>query len=88
MKRLPRGFTLLEVMITIAILAIALGIGVPSFIDFMRNSRLSGTANDLLADLNFARSESIKRHVPVTLCASSDPLAASPASAATNTTSF
>jgi type IV fimbrial biogenesis protein FimT len=88
MKRLPRGFTLLELMITIALVAIVLGLGVPSFIDFMRNSRLAGTANDLLADLNLARTEAIKRHVPVTLCASGDPLAASPACAATDSTSF
>jgi type IV fimbrial biogenesis protein FimT len=42
----------------------------------------------MLADLNFARSEAIKRHVPVTLCASADPLATTPVCTANDATSF
>ncbi len=68
MKAKQSGFTLIELMFTIVVLAVLLGIGVPNFRDFIRNSRLSTAANDLLADLNLARSESVKRRVVVTLC--------------------
>ena len=69
MKAKSAGFTLLEIMLVIALLAILLGLGAPSFTEFMRNSRITGKANDLLAGLNLARTEAIKRHVPVTVCA-------------------
>jgi type IV fimbrial biogenesis protein FimT len=66
------GFTLVEMMFTIILLAVLLGIGVPNFIDFVRNSRMAAAANDIIADYNFARSEAVKRRVPVTLCRSTD----------------
>lgn len=68
MKAKQRGFTLLEMIIAIALLAVLLGFGLPNFRDFIRNARMAAAANDLLADMNFARSEAIKRRVPVTLC--------------------
>jgi type IV fimbrial biogenesis protein FimT len=67
-----RGFTLLELMLAVALLAIVLGFGLPNFRDFIRNSRMAAAANDVIADVNLARSESIKRRVPVTLCKSAD----------------
>lgn len=72
MKDHSSGFTLLEFMLTIAILAIIVSIGVPNFRDFVRNSRIAGAANDIITDFNLARSEAVKRHVPVTLCKSQD----------------
>ena len=78
MKAKSAGFTLLEIMLVIALLAILLGLGAPSFTEFMRNSRITGKANDLLAGLNLARTEAIKRHVPVTVCATSDAAAVAP----------
>ena len=72
MKAKQAGFTLIELMFTIFVLAVLLGIGVPNFRDFVRNSRMTAAANDLLADLNFARSEAVKRRAPVTLCKSTD----------------
>jgi type IV fimbrial biogenesis protein FimT len=72
MKAKNSGFTLIELMFTIVVLAILLGIGVPNFRDFIRNSRITAAANDLLADLNLARSESVKRRIPVTLCKSAN----------------
>jgi type IV fimbrial biogenesis protein FimT len=68
MKAKQSGFTLLEMMIAIALLAALLSFGLPNFRDFVRNARMAAAANDLLADMNFARSEAIKRRVPVTLC--------------------
>jgi len=78
MKAKSAGFTLLEIMIVIALLAVLIGLAAPSFGDFIRNSRLTGKANDMLAGLNLARTEAIKRHAPVTLCASDDALAETP----------
>jgi type IV fimbrial biogenesis protein FimT len=88
MKARQSGFTLIELMVTIALVALILGLGVPSFVEFSRNNRMTGAANDLLADLNLARTESVKRHVAVTVCASNDPMAATPACAGTAVTSF
>ena len=70
MKAKQTGFTLIELMFTIVVLAVLLGIGVPNFRDFIRNSRMTAAANDLLADINLARSEAVKRRARVTLCKS------------------
>lgn len=67
-----RGFTLIELMISIAILAILLGIAVPSFNDAALGSKLGSHANKLVASAYVARSEAIKRNVSVTLCASAN----------------
>jgi type IV fimbrial biogenesis protein FimT len=69
---IPRGFTLVELMVTLFVLAILLGIAVPSFRDAAVGSRVSSYANDLVASVHLARSEAIKRNDAVTLCASSD----------------
>jgi type IV fimbrial biogenesis protein FimT len=67
-----RGFTLVELMVTLLVLAILLGLAVPSFRDASLSSRLTGYANDLVAGVQIARSEAIKRNATVTLCASED----------------
>jgi type IV fimbrial biogenesis protein FimT len=69
---IPRGFTLIELMVTIMVLAVLLGLGVPSFREAALSSRVTSYANDLVASVQLARSEAIKRNAPVTLCASSD----------------
>lgn len=69
-KRCPRGLTLIELMVTIAVLAIVLAIGVPSFQGAMNSSRLSSAANELTSALHLARSEAIKRNRTVLLCRS------------------
>jgi type IV fimbrial biogenesis protein FimT len=74
MKRGQTGFTLLELMLVVVLAGILLGIGVPAMGNFIRNARLTGAANDVMAGLHFTRSEAIKRRVPVTLCTSTDPL--------------
>jgi type IV fimbrial biogenesis protein FimT len=80
------GFTLIEAMFTIVVLAVLLSIGIPNLRDFLRNSRMTGYANDMLADINLARTEAIKRRALVTVCASANPTATSPTCAATNST--
>jgi len=69
---LQRGLSLIELLVTMSIAVILLTIGVPSFIDLMASSKATSYANDLLADLNYARSEAITRGVRVTVCHSSD----------------
>ena len=66
------GLTLIELLVTIAILAILLAIAVPNFIKFLQNSRLVGQTKDLVTALNYARSEAIKRGVRVSVCSRLD----------------
>lgn len=56
-----RGFTLIELMVTVAIIAIAMMIAVPNMSAFQRNAELASTTNTLLASINTARSEAMKR---------------------------
>ncbi len=61
------GFTLVELMVTVAVLAILLGIAIPSFQGTLDKRRLTGAAEQLYADLQYARSEAIKRNTTVRL---------------------
>lgn len=70
MKANSAGFTLLEMMLVVTLLAVILGFGLPNFREFIRNSRMTAATNDIVTDFNLARSESVKRRVPVTLCKS------------------
>jgi type IV fimbrial biogenesis protein FimT len=62
------GFTILELMIAVAVLGILLGIGVPSFQGIMRQNRLAAQTNELLAAAAMARSEAVKRGTTVSIC--------------------
>ena len=64
------GFTLLELMISIAVLGVLLGIAIPSFQTMILNSRLTTQANQVITALNYARSEAVKRGSPATVCSS------------------
>lgn len=66
------GFSLLELIVTVAILAIALGVAAPSLRDAVLNTRMTAQANDFMADLAVARSEAVKRSVSVFMCTSSN----------------
>src|SRR5688572_9547660 len=65
------GFTLIEMMIVISLIAILMAIAVPSFRDASLSSQLRSTANELVAGAMLARSEAIKRNAIVTMCVSS-----------------
>ncbi len=67
MKTQP-GFTLIELMTTLAVLAVLLGIAVPSFQSLVRENRSTSLTNDLVAGLQVSRSEALKRRSDITLC--------------------
>ena len=68
MKR--NGFTLIELMVTIAMVAILLTVGVPSMRDLILNNDLTATTNTWVSSLNIARSEAIKQGRNATICVS------------------
>lgn len=66
------GFTLIELMVTLAIALILIMAGIPSFNELIRDNQTAGQANRFIADLNYARSEAVKRGSLVFVCKSSD----------------
>ncbi|MDX8126290.1 GspH/FimT family pseudopilin [Methylomonas sp. OY6] len=62
-----KGFTLVELMVTIAIAGVLVGIAIPSFTSIISNNRLTTSANELVTALNLARSEAVKRGFQVTV---------------------
>ena len=73
-----RGFTLIELMITIGIMAIVITLAAPSFTRTIQSNKLDKVRDDLFADLVLARSEALARNKSVTLCATANPAATSP----------
>lgn len=67
-----RGFTLVELMVTIAVMVVLALIAVPAFDNVRLSNRLGSYATDLVAASQLARSEAIKRNAAVTLCASAN----------------
>ena len=64
----PSGFTLVELMVAVAVLAVLLVIAVPSFKRLTLSNRLSTTANDVVLAVNTARIEAIKRNATTLVC--------------------
>ena len=63
--RLQRGFTLVEAMVVISIMAILAGTSVSSFVWLNQATQVRSATFDLVADLDFARSEAVKRNADV-----------------------
>tara|TARA_R110002050_G_scaffold1244_4_gene8634 strand:+ start:67867 stop:68529 length:663 start_codon:yes stop_codon:yes gene_type:complete len=61
------GFTLIELMVTLAVLAVLAGIAAPSFMAMIRDNRITTQANNLVGSIQLARSEAAKRGVQITI---------------------
>ena len=71
---MPRaaGFTVIELLFVVALLAVLLSIGAPGLQTMVTNNRISTAAGDLMTDLTFARATAISRSQRVGVCVSSD----------------
>lgn len=67
-----RGFTLIELVVTLSVAAILVSIAVPNLRTAIQNGRITTQVNDLIADLSYARSEAIKRRENVVTCQSTN----------------
>ena len=62
------GFSLVELVITLALMAAMLAVGVPAFNNVMENNALAGAANRFISSLALARSEAVTRNIEVVMC--------------------
>ena len=62
------GFTLVELMITVVIVAILMALAGPGFRELLERNRLQSSASNLYTSLMLARSEALKRNQPVIMC--------------------
>ncbi len=68
----PGGFTLVELMVALAVLSILLVVAAPSFRDLIMDNKLLSESYAMRATLNNARSEALAQRLPVTVCRSAD----------------
>ncbi len=68
MDKKSNGFTLLELLMGVAILGIIMGIATPSFVELISNNRMSSGVHDFVGALQMAKAESAARVVPATVC--------------------
>ncbi len=66
------GFTLVELMIALAVFAITVTFAIPNLREFIQNNRLISQTNDVSSTLHLARSEAVKRKLTITICGSND----------------
>lgn len=69
MRRRPHGYTIVELMAVVAIIAITLILGLPSFLDVIRTSQMTTRTNDFIAAVALARSEATRRNRVAEICA-------------------
>lgn len=67
--RKDNGFTLVELMVTVVVMAILLTVGIPGLGGFLRDRQLNNTVDQLSTTYNFARQEAVHRQQIVHLCA-------------------
>ncbi len=69
-RRKTAGFTLVELMVVLSIVAIILTLAAPGFSTLMQRTRLKSYANEFVTSVYLARGEAIKRNVQMRLCSS------------------
>ena len=79
-----RGFTLIELMVALLVMAVVVAMAVPGFEAVINGSRLTGAANEMLASLQSARMEAIRRNRRTVLCLSRNANTANPTCAPDN----
>ncbi|HEX4853019.1 GspH/FimT family pseudopilin [Arenimonas sp.] len=67
-----QGYTLIELLVVIIIIGIVSAISFPSFREMINSNRLTGAANELIASLQIARSEAVRRNARVVICPSTN----------------
>ncbi len=72
------GFTLVELLITISIVAVLVTLAAPSVAGLVQSGNVASAVNTFLGDLRFTRSEAVRRGMPVVICRSTAPEAATP----------
>lgn len=70
LQRRQRGFTLIELMVTVSVLAILAALAAPSFITLIANQRVSSAAQEMQTLLQFARSQSVYKRTEITVTGS------------------
>ncbi|MDR6643916.1 MULTISPECIES: GspH/FimT family pseudopilin [Luteibacter] len=78
MPRTSRGFTLIELVVTVTVLAILAALAAPNFADFMRRNAVESQANEFLGALRLARSTAISQNRFVSMCPSRNASATEP----------
>jgi len=66
------GFSVVELVVTMAVALTLIALSGPTFRTLTQNNRMAAQVNDLIADINYARSEAIKRRTNITVCISTD----------------
>jgi type IV fimbrial biogenesis protein FimT len=72
------GISIVELVVSLAIVSILATTGVPAFSSFIQSNRLSESAFDVLGTIHLARTEAVKRRARVVLCRSADPVLPTP----------
>ena len=68
-RRRQPGFTLVELMVTLAVVGILAAVAAPAMTSMINGNRLAGASGEMTASLQLARSEAIRRNARVTICA-------------------
>lgn len=66
-RRIQSGFNLIEVMVTLTVLAVLITLGAPSFSDWLQTQRIRSAAEAIVNGMQIARGEAIKQNQPVVL---------------------
>lgn len=87
-RRTTAGFTVIEMLVVLVIMAIVVAYAIPSYKTMVTNYRMSGELNDVKADVELARSTAVREGANVTMCPSSNPTASTPTCASSTNTQW